>query len=195
MRQRWLWGLFIAVLAAPAAATTLARMSLARLTAAATAIVRARCLGASSDWEGGEIWTRTRFRTLETFKGAPPAEFTVRLLGGQVGGIESIVGDVPRFQPGEDMVLFLDPSQGDSFSVTAWIEGTFRVRHNPSGHVFVTQESAGEAVYDRATGLLRQQGIRDMPLDEFRLRIHILVSGAASGPRRSAPAPDEQERR
>lgn len=195
MRKRWLSALLIALLAAPVTATTLARMNFARLTAAATVIVRARCLRSFSDWEGTEIWTRTRFQTLETFKGSPPAEFTVRLIGGKVGGIESIVSDVPRFRPGEQVVLFLNSSAGDSYSVTAWVEGAFRVRHDRSGHALLTQESAGEAVYDRATRQLREGGIRNMPLEEFRQRILNLRSGTHLGAPNAAAALGGEEGR
>jgi hypothetical protein len=181
MGKRWPWTLWILLLAAQATGTTLARMDLARLTAAATAIARARCLGNSSDWEAGEIWTRTRFQTLETWKGALPAEFTVRLIGGQVGGIESIVSEVPRFQPGEEVVLFLDPSAGGSYGVTAWTEGTFRVRRDRAGHAFVTQASTSEAVYNRATRQFRVEGIQRMALDQFRQRIRDLARSEASG--------------
>ncbi|HVB35417.1 MAG TPA: matrixin family metalloprotease [Patescibacteria group bacterium] len=52
MRKRWVLAFWIAMLAAPVGGTTLARMSLKKLTAAATAIVRARCLGNSGAGAG-----------------------------------------------------------------------------------------------------------------------------------------------
>lgn len=189
-RALCVWIFAIGILAAPAGATTLARMSLRSLTQASKAIVRARCLGSSSEWEAGEIWTVTRFQALETFKGAPPAQFTVRLIGGEVNGIESIVSEVPRFQPGEEVVLFLQPSHAGSYSVTAWSEGTFRVRRGRAGRAFVTQESAGEAVYDQATRQFRTEGIRKMPLEQFRQRLRALLSSTSGGSSRPGPAPE-----
>ena len=176
MRKRIVLSFAIAMLASSAGATTLARMNLRQLTAAATAIVRARCLGSFSAWENGEIWTRTRFQTLESFKGTLPAEFTVRLVGGQVGAIESIVSEVPRFSPGEEVVLFLDPTKGGDYAVTAWVEGTFRVRHDRAGRAFITEDSAGQLVYDRATRKFRVEEIRSMRLNEFRKRMRGLVN-------------------
>ncbi|HVB99403.1 MAG TPA: hypothetical protein VNJ12_08775 [Candidatus Dormibacteraeota bacterium] len=190
MRKRLLFLFAVAMLASTSGATTLARMNLEQLGTAATVIVRARCMGSFSDWEGGEIWTLTRFQTLERFKGALPAGFTVRLIGGQVGGIESIVSEVPRFRPGEEVVLFLDPTNGGDYTVTAWVEGTFRVRRDGAGRAFVTEESASQVVYDRATRKFRVEGIRRMPLGQFRQRIQSVVKGnrPAGLPAPSAPA-------
>jgi hypothetical protein len=168
-----------AVLAAAAGATTLARMSLRQLAKAAHVVVRARCLASESRWQGGEIWTFSRFETIEAFKGAPPAGFTVRLIGGQAGGIESVVAGVPRFFPGEEVILFLNPVAGGDYSVTAWVEGTFRVRRGAGGERFVTQESAAEEVYDRATHSFRIEGIRRMPLAAFRRKLEKITSKPA----------------
>ena len=56
---------WLALGAVPAAATTLARLSLAEMARAADTIVRARCAAASSRWEDSSIWTFTEFDTLE----------------------------------------------------------------------------------------------------------------------------------
>lgn len=72
-------------------ATTLETMSLARLARVAQVIVRARCIANSTAWDAGEIWTFTSFEIVENWKGAPPARFTVRLLGGAVGSFTSSV--------------------------------------------------------------------------------------------------------
>lgn len=179
MRRKMIFALCAAAfLAGAAGATTLARMNLRQLAAAAHVVVRARCLGSDSRWQGGEIWTFNRFETIESFKGAPEARFTVRLIGGKVGGVESVVDGVPRFSRGEEVILFLDPVAGGDYSVTAWVEGTFRVRRRAGGKRFVMQESAAEAVYDRATHSFRTEGIRRMPLAKFRRRLEEIIGRA-----------------
>ena len=92
----------------PASGTTLMRMSLAQISQAAQAIVRARCIGNSTRWDAGEIWTFTSFDIEETWSGSAPAQISVRLLGGRVGNLTSTVSGVPRFSPGEEVVLFLE---------------------------------------------------------------------------------------
>ena len=75
--------LLIAASAAPGArATTLARLSLEQMARAADTVVRARCVSVESRWDGGAIWTFTRFDVIETLKGAPPERIVVRLPGG-----------------------------------------------------------------------------------------------------------------
>src|SRR5271155_5900320 len=74
--------------ATTAAATTLERMSIAKMTQRAQLVVRAQCLGNSVAWDGGEIWTFTSFEVEDSWKGAPTGaaqRVTVRLLGGSVG--------------------------------------------------------------------------------------------------------------
>lgn len=160
-----------ALLAGTAMAATLARMDLSQLTHAAAVVVRARCLGGTSDWERGEVWTLTRFKPLETFKGHTPAPFTVRLLGGKVGAIESVVGGVPQFRPGEQVVLFLVPVPAGGYSIIAWSEGTFRVRKDSRGRAFVTQDTAARIVYDPTTRKFQAQGLHRMPLASFRMLV------------------------
>jgi hypothetical protein len=167
--RKWIPALCAAMLlAAPAAPTTLARMNFSQLTRAATVVVRAKCLGEQSLWERGEIWTLSRFEVLETFKGQAQAQFTVRLLGGRVDGIESLVAGVPHFRAGEQVVLFLDPLRRGGFSVTAWSEGTFHVDDDATGRPQLTQATTAQLVYDPATHKFGVAGVRRMPLAAFR---------------------------
>lgn len=176
-----------ALAATPAAATTLARMDLGRLAQAAKVVVRAKCVGGESIWDGGEIWTLTRCDTIEVFKGHPPAEFTLRLIGGRVGAIESLVGGVPRFQPGEEVILFLDAAPAGGYSITAWSEGTFRVRRTVTGQSLVTQDTAAKVLYDPATHRFRSEGVRRMPLGAFRRMLRKLMRPPL--PASASPAP------
>lgn len=188
MRQASIAILCLAALALAAPPpTTLRRMELGQLAAAAKVVVRAKCLGGESRWEHGEIWTETRFATLEAFKGQPPAEFTTRLLGGRVGAIESLVDGVPRFQPGEEVVLFLVPSSARDYTIAAWKEGTFRVRRNLAGQAVVTQDAAAPALYDRPTRAFRSSGVRRLPLPAFRALLRQVARQPAGSPPIPAP--------
>jgi hypothetical protein len=174
-----------AALVCPAKATSLVRMSLPELAHAARAIVRARCLGSEARWEGGEIWTFTRFEPLETFAGAVPRPFVVRLIGGRVGDIASRVEGVPRFLPGEEAILFLEPTRAGDLSLTAWGEGSFRVHRDPrTARAWVTEDTAAAAVFDPATRRFAPAGVRRMPLARFEQRLRtILRSNAVAAPR------------
>ena len=115
----------------PARATTLKRMSVADLSRAAHTIVRVRCVTNSTRWDAGEIWTFTTFDVEETWKGSAPAQITVRLLGGHAGNLTSTVSGVPRFAPGEELILFLERTPAQDFSIVSWMQGTFRIGAQP----------------------------------------------------------------
>ena len=153
-------------------ATTLARMNLDELVGAAEVVARVRCLENESRWENGEIWTFTSFEVVETLKGVAPRLVTVRLLGGRVGHVISAVEGVPRFQPGEEAVLFLERLREGDFSVTSWVQGTFRIRFDAqTGQESVTQDSSGFGVFDPATRRFRPSGVRKMRLEVLKQRV------------------------
>jgi hypothetical protein len=158
-------------------ATTLARLSLDDLARAATLIVRARCTATSSRWEGGTVWTFAEFDVSETFKGSAPQRVTVRLPGGQAKGITVHVEGAPRFTAGEEGVLFLEKTRMGDYAITAWTEGTFRLRRDAqTGRETVTQDSAALAIFDPATRQFRGEGLRNLSLDEFRSRLTAALS-------------------
>lgn len=159
-------------MSATAPATTLLHMSLSKMSQTATVIVRGRCVGISMRWDAGEIWTFVSVDAEETWRGSPPARFTVRLLGGRIGNLTSHVSGVPRFNPGEDVILFLEPTPRGDFSVVGWQQGTFRIRRDPrTGEDSVTQDSASFATFDPSTRRFEAEGIRRMPLNTFRARV------------------------
>jgi hypothetical protein len=186
-RKKWPWALGAAYLAVrllsgPAAdATTIARMSLAKMAQAAPLIVRARCAGNSVALDAGEIWTFTWFQVEETWRGNPPSQITVRLLGGTMGNITSHVSGIPGFRPGEDVVLFLQPTKRGDFSVVSWEQGTFRVTRDPAGtQSYVMQDTASFATFDPATRQFQATGIRHMPLNAFRAQVEAALQRGGS---------------
>jgi len=153
----------------PALATALKRISVADLSRAAHTVVRARCVTSSTRWDGGEIWTFTTFDVEETWKGSAPAQITVRLLGGQAGNFTSTVSGVPRFAPGEELILFLERTSTQDFSIVSWMQGTFRIgRSRTTGEEIVTQDTAAFPVFDPLSHNFETTGIRKMPVSAFR---------------------------
>ena len=175
--------LFLSLNTATARCTTFARMTLGQMTAAAPFVGRVRCLGNTAGWEGGEIWTITSFAVLEVWKGSAPPQIAVRLIGGQVGHLISSVAGVPRFQPGEEAILFLMPTREGEFTVAGWMQGTFRIRRDPrAGIECVTQDTAGMAVFDPRTRQFQTSGIRDLPVERFHERVAAEMNAAGRKP-------------
>jgi hypothetical protein len=165
---------------ATANSTTLARMSIAQMSQAAQLVVRVRCVANSVAWDGGEIWTFTSFAVEETWKGARTANsneyLTVRLLGGSVGNLTSIVSGVPRFAPGEDIVLFLEPTSRGDFSVVSWVQGTFRVRRDiRTGQQIAVQDTASFDTFEPSTRQFRSSGLRNISIQD----LHAMVSAGS----------------
>ena len=160
------------LMAALGRATTLARMDLEQLAASADAIARVECAAVGSQWQSGGIWTVTTFHTVETFKGNLPATFTTVLPGGRVGHLTARVDGAPRFVPSEQAVVFFQRTRAGGFSVTGWVQGTFRIlRDRQSGQETVTQDSSGFAVFDPVSRSFRTEGVRAMPIEQFRKRL------------------------
>lgn len=169
---------------AAARATTLEKMSVARMSQAAPAVVRARCVSNATVWDKGEIWTFTTFDVSERWKqaGAPiPAQITVRLLGGTVGALTSHVSGVPRFAPGEEVVLFLQRNGGGNFSVVSWQQGTFRIRRDAgSGKEVVTQDTAAFGTFNPHTRRFEAGGIRKMRIESLRAKVEAAAGSGGS---------------
>jgi hypothetical protein len=162
-----------------ARATTLERLNLDQLATAADAVARVRCVAVESRSDAGTIWTISTFKTVETLKGTLPTQITVRLPGGRVGHLTETVDGTPKFVPGEETVVFLERSRAGGFSVTGWVEGTFRIRHDSgTGQESVTQDSAAFSVFDAATRTFHFEGIHRMPFGQFRQRVAAAIARA-----------------
>ena len=165
-----------------AAATTLLHMSLAQMARTAKVIVRARCVANATVWDEGEIWTRTTFDVEESWGGPPGSrQIAVRLLGGSLGSITSHVSGIPRFQPGEDLVLFLEASPNGDFAIVSWQQGTFRIRQNAAmGAEIVEQDTASVLTYDPVSRRFEAAGIRAMALADFRSKVAAALGASSS---------------
>jgi len=160
-------------------ATTLARLSLDQLAGAADAVARVRCAGAESRWEGGSIWTITTFDVVDAIKGNLAPRIVVRLPGGKVGAVTATVDGAPKFTAGEEVIIFLERSRADGYSIAGWVEGTFRIALDPGTHrETVTQDSSGLAVFDTASRAFRTEGMRKIPMELFRAKVASAIARA-----------------
>ena len=159
-------------LALGASATIMVRVDFDELVKATQVVARGKCVASEARWDRGSIWTFTTIQVEETLKGSTTGQIVVRLPGGKVGHMTSTVDAVPQFHAGEEVFLFLVPTSVGDFSVLGWVQGTFRMRLDPqTGKGSVTQESAAHAVYDPVIRQFKAGGVRNMPVEMFRLRV------------------------
>jgi hypothetical protein len=161
-------------------ATTLLRLNLAQLAQAADAVALARCDNISTYMQQGNVWTRTEFTVLESLKGSPPQHISVHLPGGRFGHLVVSIEAVPRFRSGETGVLFLQKLDGGGYSIAGWALGSFRVHTNErTGETTVTQDSSSLALFDPVSRRFVREGIRGLPLNQFRQRLAVALSRGA----------------
>lgn len=168
IQMRWL---VYTVLITDAAvnATTLVRMTVGEMTRAAELVVRAKCVDGTAKWNSGEIWTFITFEIEESWKGSPPRQIIVRLLGGTTTELTSSVDGVPRFHVGEEVVLFLAATGRGDYSIVGWMQGTFRLARDPeTGRASATQDTAAFATFDPVTRQFVVSGIRNLRLEQLR---------------------------
>lgn len=168
-------------------ATTLAKLDLPALARAAEIVVDARFVDAQARQDRGSIWTFAQFQVIDTLAGVPSGQrITVRLPGGQIGHLRESVDGVPRFAPGERVVLFLERTSAGDYGITGWTQGTFRVDESagPGGEI-LTQGTSAIPIFDPHAREFRSSGISRMSMSEFRERL--AAARAAIAPARRQP--------
>jgi hypothetical protein len=101
-----------------------------------------------SEWAGAgaerHIVSFVTFRVEERFKGNVGATYSIRLLGGTVGGDTMVVTDAPKFTVGERDILFVENNGSQFVPLVGVSHGRFRVdREQVTGRdVVMTNERA-----------------------------------------------------
>jgi hypothetical protein len=126
----------------PSSAMTLVPLGLAELTGGAGRIFVARVerVEAGRDAEGlPAVWTT--FAVSETLKGPASEHVTLKQLGTSFGGADARIAphaDVPRYEPGESVVLFVHPESTLGFTSPVGLgQGCFRIRDRDGTRVAV----------------------------------------------------------
>lgn len=173
IRQFWLCALALLSLASAAAlrATTVVPPEFGAMVNGSDFIVRAVVKRTAAELRAGprgpKIVTRVEFTVLETVAGSAPDQLVLEFLGGRVGDRELQVGGMPRFEVGDEDILFVSGNGRTICPLYAMQHGRFPV---------VTDTASGRKHVARADGApLHATGQSATPLAEDH-----------SGPHRSA---------
>ncbi|MCC6335193.1 MAG: hypothetical protein IT380_14535 [Myxococcales bacterium] len=155
--------LSVALCSSAALATVVIAQSVEDLTRGSPLVVRATAQQSMAAFDEGEakIWTWTELTVTETLKGQAPRTLLVKQPGGEVGGLGQHVAGVARFRPGEDCVLFLEPSADE--------RGVFIVRGLSAGKVSLSHRLGKVLAVRDLSGLsFARAGSRDpvRPVDD-----------------------------
>ena len=160
MRRR-VCSLAVSLVASIASGATLERLSLEEMAAKSSSIVRARALSDGAVLVGSTIYTQTRFQVLERWKGPEGAEVDVSQPGGRVGQISQSYSGVPRFQAGQELVLFLWTGPSGRTQVIGLSQGVFEVERSANGEVEVVRQPVREVLLEPGSGApMVDEGIR-----------------------------------
>jgi len=143
----WFASLCALALAPAAFATTMLEQDVDALTKSADAVVRARVLSSQARWtsDHARIVTDTELEVLDAWKGRPAARVVVMQPGGIVGELGQKVDGAAKFQPGEEVVLFLE-ARGDRFTVAGMAQGAFHLARSTDGKTVFARQALDEAL-------------------------------------------------
>ena len=129
-RKPFAFGFAAALALAPVSAhATIARaMKFDEKVDKAAAIVVGKCVAQESRWDPARNWilTYSTFQVEDTLKGAPAQQVTIVTPGGRVDNIAQDVVGVPKFQQGEDHVVFVRNTRSGP-TVLYLDQGAYRV--------------------------------------------------------------------
>jgi hypothetical protein len=138
---------FLLLLAAvgilPAAqATTVIPPTFDELVDQAEVIFQGDVTDVKSEWvgEGAQrhIMSYVTFKVDDALKGNPGSSYTIRMLGGTVGGETMGVSDAPKFEVGDEDILFVQNNGSQFIPLVGIMHGRFHVRKNQAGQEVVT---------------------------------------------------------
>jgi hypothetical protein len=178
MRTRFLALLLLAA-AAPAGATVFLPADFRDMVAGSRAIVHGRIVDVRSQTSGDRrtIATYVTVSVEQHLKGALGREVTFRVPGGEVGRYRRVIVGAPRFDRGDEVVLFLT-SRGPSIPYLFGLsQGVYRVSR--TGGTPVVTPPAVLAKGAAAERVVRgDPARRPLPLDAFAREVRALAESA-----------------
>ena len=138
--------LVLLICSGPVDATQVIYQSPQQMGTESALVVRGRVTDVFSYWNESQtkIFTETVFAVDETYKGS--GEPTVRVVqpGGVVGNRRMHVHGALVWKPGEEALLFLEPSKTGEHRVSGFSQGKFNIERDPAtGRAFIVHPSLG----------------------------------------------------
>ena len=159
--------------AVSAQATIVVARSVEQLAADAVMVVRARVNSQWSAWTPNHrrIDSFTELEVVDTWAGKAPEAIVVRTIGGRMGGVGMRISGTTRFEPGEDVVLFLskDLAEAGGYRVLGLSQGKFKVEQQ--GTQLMAIPDAQGLVLARPSVAQTQEEVKPMLLSTLKARV------------------------
>ena len=140
-----------------------------------------------SDWrnDNGQksIVTLVSFSVQQVHKGTAGANITLQFLGGTVGDVTFDVAEIPKFKPGERVVLFVEGNGVNASPVVGFFHGKFSLQRDRTGRETVLKYNGEPFSAFSSAGRAKQvlaaaSRSEPMTLGEFTAEIRRHVTGA-----------------
>jgi len=149
--------LWVGLAIASARATTVIPPTFDQLVSDAELIFQGAVTASHSFWIGGgaerHIVTDVTFGIEDSIKGAPGKSYTIRVLGGTVGGETIEVSDAPTFKVGDRDILFVEHNGTQFVPLVGIMHGRFHVQTDSEGRETVTNESGASVAHLEKLGI------------------------------------------
>ena len=143
-------GLFLTT----AKATTVIPPTFEEMADRADLVFAGKVVGSRAEWRsvGSDrvIFTLVQFETEEVLKGNAAKSVTLQFLGGRVGSVTLEVADVPRFNTGDRVVLFVEGNGVQFCPLVGVFHGKFGVRRDEKSGRDIIVTHAGKPLRDVA---------------------------------------------
>ncbi len=148
----WLMGLAVVILTAsvPANGATVEAMTLEEMAQRADLIFVGRAVGSRAYWnvQRTRIYTYTTFQVERFIKGGTGGgsgeeQVTLRLWGGELGPMRSIVPGTPQFATGEEVLLFCVGSGARIPTLLGLALGKFTLTRDDAGETMLKRDISG----------------------------------------------------
>lgn len=119
----------------------------------AASIVVGRCVSKESRWDDAHRWilTYNKFEVEKSLKGFPAREVTIVTPGGEVDNVQQDAVGVPKFNVGEEHVLFVRNTQAGP-TVLYFEQGAYRVVRDGRGDRTVIPAVSSAVLIDTQAG-------------------------------------------
>ena len=167
-------------------ATLVPRMSFEEVVARSQSIVHGTVVRTWSDWDEDRtaIWTHYEIKVSASLKGEDGDTVVVSEPGGSVDGKHMQIAGTPKYEMGEEVMLFAAPTPIGYLRTCGWGQGKFKVSASgdaPSGKAVRSSLAGVQLVEGRSRkGIARAQtpllSFQGMDLDQFKERVRRTVA-------------------
>ena len=163
--------LIASMFAPPADATQVLYRTPQQLGGQSDLVVRGRVERSESYWneKHTKIFTRTSIAVDEAYKGIAPATVDVIQLGGIVGSMKVTVHGALTWRAGDEVLLFTEPYNAESYRVSGFSQGKFAIERNPeTGEPFIrAPRMEGVQLLGAPPDRETETSVVGVPLEEF----------------------------